>query len=356
MSEPSDQDAAKTPKATETPADPHRRPHLAGWMPDPPEHADTNLDDVLRRRVPVRIRVAQTVALLIVIAVAAGLVVHNLLVAPGHSQAGIATPTPIPLGPILLLSNVSYGTMTLNGAPLAGSPPLVATFRRGPNTLTLTAPPFRPRTCHIQWPDRQTDGDCDLSTGVTQLHYVGGLPVAPVLTVILPVHLEDLPTAAQTQALANVTGALQHIPPQTRVPAGDYIATGQEASGAIVSRRAAEPLQAELLAAATTLVFTGNVFCADPSCAPIGNVATGQPGSRAQWVVAADVSIHWQFSSSAGVVATSPSWSTQLPTSLVLIYDAQQGWTVVSAAQRNWLASICRWRSRKPSAASISPC
>ncbi len=211
MSEPPAQD---TPDTGETPTAPDRLWPRAVRAPD---SSDSDLEDMLRRRMPVRIRVAQTLALLIAIAVAAGLVVHSVsLVVPSRTQAGGASPPPVPLGPVLLLSNVSYGTVLLNERPLAGSLPLVVTFRHGPNTITMTAPPFRPRTCHVQWPGRQNDGGCDFPTTVGLPHTVGGRPVAPVLTVVLPFTLEDLPSAVQTQALAAATDVLQSAPPQTR--------------------------------------------------------------------------------------------------------------------------------------------
>ncbi len=291
--------------------------------------SDTDLEDLLHRRVPMRIRIAQALGLLLVIAMGTALVVHRMsLVAPTRSQGGGATPTPVPLSPVLVLSNVSSGTVILNDRPLAGSPPLVLTFRRGLNTITLMAPPFRPRTCHVQWPGRQNDGGCDFPTTVGLPHSVGGRSVAPVLIVELPFSLEDLPSAVQTQALAASTGALQSAPPQTSVPAGDYIATGQDASGAVVSRRSGVPLRAELLAAATTLGYVGDAFCDDPGCVPVSNAVTGPHSGQPEWVVMVDVSIHWRFSSRSGVVADSASWPSQLPVSLLLAYDAQQGWTV----------------------------
>lgn len=321
MSESPGQDAAKTP------TDPHHLPHTADWEPDGPQTSGTDIEDVLRRRVSARLRVAQALALMVVIAVVAGLVVHTLPVAPGRSQAGMATPTPVPLGPVLLLSNVSYGTVTLNGTRLAGPTPLVATFRRGLNTVTLTAPPFRPRTCHVQWPGRQNDGGCDFPTTVGLPHSVAGRPVSPVLIVVLPFGPDDLPSAAQAQALAAVTDALRSAPPQTRALAGEYIATGQDARGAVISQRTTVTLQATLLVEATSVNYFGDVFCGDPACVPVGNATTGQRAGQSEWVVSADMTLHWQFSSSAGVVASSAYWSAQLPASLLLTYDAQQGWT-----------------------------
>jgi hypothetical protein len=84
-------------------------------------------------------------------------------------------------------------------------------------------------------------------------------------------------------------------------------------------------LQADLLAAATTLVDFGLPFCVDPGCI----AAPGPLGSPLEWVVGADETNRWQFHSSAGAeVATSPPWSAQLPVSLLLTYDTQRGWIV----------------------------
>src|SRR5260370_8408362 len=105
MSEPPAQD---TPDTGETPTSPDRLWPRAFRAPD---SSDSDLEDMLRRRMPVRIRVAQTLALLIAIAVAAGLVVHSVsLVGPSRTQAGRATPPPVPLAPVLFPSNVPHPT------------------------------------------------------------------------------------------------------------------------------------------------------------------------------------------------------------------------------------------------------
>jgi hypothetical protein len=95
-----------------------------------------------------------------------------------------------------VLSNVTTGTVTLNGVRLVGSPPLVTTFRRGMNTLTLTVSPVRPLTCHVQWPARQSDGVCDLPPTTGLPHSVGGRLVSPVPIVVFSFGSEDLTAAA----------------------------------------------------------------------------------------------------------------------------------------------------------------
>ena len=54
-------------------------------------------------------------------------------------------------GPLVAVSNVSVGTVALNGRALPGSTPLVLPVRTGANTITFSAIPFMPRTCELQW-------------------------------------------------------------------------------------------------------------------------------------------------------------------------------------------------------------
>src|SRR5262249_20503107 len=114
------------PQRPGSPEVPNRR--AVAECGDSGDIADSDLDDVVRRRVPVRIRVAQALVVVIVAAVMMGLVVHSGVLAPGRSPVAVATPTLVPSGPFLLLSNVFDATVPLNGVPLAGAPPLVASF------------------------------------------------------------------------------------------------------------------------------------------------------------------------------------------------------------------------------------
>jgi hypothetical protein len=310
------------PDAAQIRADPDH------WTPDPP---GTDVEVLLHRRAPVRLRVAQTVALLVASAVVVSLVVRSLPVASGPSLASVATPAPVPLGPVLVLSNVSTGSVIVNGRRLAGSPPLVASFRPGRNTLTLAAPPFRPLTCHVQWPGRQNDGGCAFPTDIALPVDVAGQLVWPMLVVVLPLRSVDLPGASQAQALTAATAALQRVPPSMRVAQGEYIATGQDRRGDIISQSTSTPLRADLLSATTTFNYVGDILCDAPGCLPLSAITRGQHTARLSWVVAPQVAVRWQFSSGAGVVARSAPLPTLLPMPLLLRYDAQAGWIVDEA-------------------------
>ena len=54
-----------------------------------------------------------------------------------------------------------------------GTLPLVVTFGRGLNTTTLTALPFRPRTCHVPWLGHEDGSGCDFATTIGLSHTVG---------------------------------------------------------------------------------------------------------------------------------------------------------------------------------------
>ncbi|HEV2458639.1 MAG TPA: hypothetical protein VGS80_09760 [Ktedonobacterales bacterium] len=53
------------------------------------------------------------------------------------------------------MSNVTFGTLTVNGHTVQGAPPLVThLFHVGTNVVTLTAPPFEAHTCRFLFSER----------------------------------------------------------------------------------------------------------------------------------------------------------------------------------------------------------
>jgi hypothetical protein len=229
---------------------------------------------------------------------------------------------------VLVLSNVSYGAMTLNGTLLAGPPPLLVTFRRGVNTLMLTAPPLRPLTCEIQWPGfgLQVQGNCDVEpelSGLVGPAHVAGRLVTPVAFVDLWFTGGDLPADVRAQTLANINATLQAVPVETSVPAGDYIATGQDANGRIISRRTETPMRADLLVTATSLDDDGKVFCEDSVCLPV------PAGGSNSWAVSVGVSTQWQFTPlSGGQALRSALAPPEASLSMMLAENPVTGWDV----------------------------
>src|SRR5258708_28423562 len=165
MAEPSGQDTAER-------QDSHRS--VEQW----PE-GTTDAEDLLERRVLLRIRALQGLGLLVVLLVVVSVIGRSLQAPLDHAPAVVPTSTPVSLGPVLVLSNVTFGTVAVNGTLLSGPPPLVTSFRRGLNSLTLTAVPLRPRTCTVQWPEVQVHGVCDVRRDVRPSYHVGGRSATP---------------------------------------------------------------------------------------------------------------------------------------------------------------------------------
>jgi hypothetical protein len=245
--------------------------------------------------------------------------------------AGTATPTPLPLGPVVLLSNVSFGSVTLNGKQLEDPPPLVMTFRPGMNVLTLAAPPFSSHTCRIDWPSAQVKaGQCE--TDRSGPHYtIHGQPVDPALVVTLSLGAQALPLSMQGEAGAVVAAAIASDQVSSDVPIGSFIATGRDGSGQITSQRTAMPVQATLLFTPDTSESPSSDGLCDASCATriIPDIASALTGRI--WVAALDIAVEWQFTSGGAVVARSASYIGTGVT-VALTYGSARGWQVSQPA------------------------
>jgi hypothetical protein len=268
------------------------------------------------------LRLALALALLLIVGV-------FLRSASAHLTSGSAAPTALPLASIVLLSNVSYGTVTLNGRRLAGPPPLVMTFRAGVNDAALTAPPFGTETCQIDWPSGNVrEGPCDTDrSGRTYTIY--GRTVVSALDVTLTLTGANMKPEMYAAAMATIGAAVSAVHLDTTVPAGTYIATGREASGQIMFTRTTTPLAADL----SFMLDTSGP--PTPGCPPFcyarltPDVASRLVGQ----VVAADVSVaaQWSFASGGTAVARSAMYPASAVT-IALVYDSVVGWQVSPTA------------------------
>jgi hypothetical protein len=291
-----------------------------------PEDAAGSRHSTPPPRPPLR-RLAARVAPLIILALIVGVLLRISASTPPAPPT--ATPAPVPLGPVILRSNVSYGRITLNGRQLSGSPPLVATFRAGANALTLSAPPFLPQTCHITWPGAQVrSGECDTDrSGLT--YTINGQLVRSVLVVSIDVTRDSLPAYLQASALAAVTQGISAIRLPTTVPAGQYIATGRDRTGRITVQRADAPLRAEIqFQLSTTDPSAPGGICSrycgtwiDPETAPM---LMGQ-----LWVIEVEIaSLQWRFTASSVETIASAVYPVPSSINLALTYDGRGGWQV----------------------------
>ncbi|MGZ3682043.1 MAG: hypothetical protein ACXVDI_26085 [Ktedonobacterales bacterium] len=122
---------------------------------------EVDLDAVVRRQTPPRTRLIQVGVLLTALLVVGGLVFHGY-------QAGQAQATTVRDDfsmNVAIFSNVNHGTLIVNGTKLDVHPPVTVTLRPGTNTISIAAPPFRPRTCRVDL-SRQPAGAGGPSTPV----------------------------------------------------------------------------------------------------------------------------------------------------------------------------------------------
>ncbi len=258
--------------------------------------------------------------------VAGGVLAHEIGQAPPRTALA-----PTAAGPVVLLSNVSYGAVTLNGRRMAGSPPLVLPLADGWNRLSYAAAPFTAQTCRVQWSEQGwVNGDC-LATGPEYAAsiVVNGLVVRPSLVIVFRLAGGDLAPALYATARALMASQLAAVSGFARaVPAGEPIAVGGRwpddirflPAGAGV--RAAmsfglyddtsddpHPAKCDLALCAGSLFFT-----------------TASASLALAWNVAPDAYYIWRFADGGGNVGVSLPYPVSPNVTVPLTYDVTLGW------------------------------
>lgn len=272
-----------------------------------------------------RRRGLEALAVLAVLVLAVAIVLSSIhRTAPQASVVPTATSAP---EPVMLASDVSFGTFTLNGKRLKGAPPLLVTLRKGRNTVTLNAPPFAPATCTLDWPGQQAAGN-DCSTGSGGQFMVGSQFVTPALTVFVIHGAADLPEDLALTAQGAIATALGGMSLHTTVPSGDYFAVQEDASGLPLARRAT----ASMLASLAFLPPNGQ---GPGQCAPYGLCGVEldneqETPPQSVWSVVADVRLQWTFTAPDTAPLVAVPVETGIPLQLWLAYDGAGGWQVIS--------------------------
>ncbi|HEX6799570.1 MAG TPA: hypothetical protein VF116_17820, partial [Ktedonobacterales bacterium] len=281
------------------------------------------LSSVLSRRPRRRGLEALAVLGALVLAVAIVLASIRGMVPSGASVEPTITPIP---EQVALTSNVTFGTFTLNGKRLKGSPPLLVTLRDGLNTITLTAPPFRPKTCTLVWPGQQPEGS-DCGAGMGEQVMIGGRTVTPSLALDVNLGAADLPPNLANSARAAVAAALSGVVLHTTVPRGDYYALREDASGVPVAARAQAPMGADL---AFLVPDT-------PSVSPCGTYGmcgvpldqqSGMSHPKDIWSIAIFTLVQWTFSQPGAAPLVAAPLGAGFQAQLWLVYDGAGGWQV----------------------------
>jgi hypothetical protein len=296
---------------------PDGRTRLSASASDEPTEVD--LETLLRRRTSLRMRLIQVGALLLVAAVVMAVVLRQVASVPGGNSAQPASGP----GPVVAVSNVSEGTITMNGHVLPGSTPLILPVRQGTNWITFTAAPFLPHSCRLQWePDGWEGGDCTAEGRDTTV-VIDGQPIHPNAILYFGLTDLDLPADQADRAQAAVAGALtQQGGVVASVAPGEYIATGGD-----WPLQATSPLKAAVTYslcssrdATTCLGSFPPVLSAGPLL-----LETTPPGAVLTWVVTLAAYYHWSF---ASLGLDSSSYSLQPSRTLALTYSAAEGWQV----------------------------
>lgn len=330
------------------PEQPHRQaPMDAHPQLDGLNLTTMDLDEAVGRRVSPRQRMLQIggVAALLILVLA--IVVYNLTRAQPPNPATA-------FHPAVLVSNVSFGAVTLNGAQLSGPPPIVLPLRQGANHITLSAPPFAPRSCQLRWGGSGLIdiGDCDAEGRHTTVT-IGGRAITPDVLVALTLTADDLPPSAVAGARAAVTNALQatRFDPLTLWP-GEIFATGGFYPAQVSTATVTDALQARLVLSMPLQSPDAPVptTCSIALCA--GTPLAAQPTTGGpEWAVALGAVYQWTYTDFQGrVVATSITYPLLPPAEMLLAYHRADNWSVVGApsasavsttAYGTWAEKLC---------------
>jgi hypothetical protein len=275
------------------------------------------LETLLNRPPSWRKRLAQIGVLLVALGALLCTGWGSLLSSP---PVNTTTAAPAAARVVSITSNVSYGTLTINGRVQHAPLPLQVALKNSTRlVVTLAASPFRPLTCTVPpAPTPVTFNPCLLS---------GYAPPnrRAVVVLSLLLGLEALPPPMQQQAIAVLPNRAR-FQEDTTVPSASSIATGLMAAGAITSQVTTAPLRAKALFTPSPLSLVKD----DPSCD--GRLCyvpfpAADPTAHL-WAIALPVVLHWRFTTVTGQVVSDVGYPVLEGWQVDLNYDPRTGWRV----------------------------
>lgn len=326
-------------------------PHDA--MTDSQDHPPTDstsshmtsveLDAHLQPRHSSRKRLVQAGSITLAVLLVIGFLVYPHW-ASGFGHDGATPPsTSTPDVPIVLLSNVTYGSLTVNGKQLNSPPPAIAYLHPGRNTIDLKTPPFLPQHCVITWPEQQVTGSNCVIKYDTQTFTIRGRSVVPVFVIDMLLTAAQLPQDARDAALQLVGQALTDFSATSSlpVPAGQYFAVGNLPDGKLHVNQLTETIQAKVVTdAPVERSPVGGPDCSNLGCAnsldPEGaTLLTQQFSTSNVWVIGSVVSLRLDFTTTQGTSRGSLMLSKYDPLTLFLSYTPNGGWRVLNGKPVN---------------------
>lgn len=325
------------PAPMERPTD-EREP---GAQPDGEPAPPDDLERALAARGSRRWQLTRAVLVVGIVLVELAVVIRGAVVAPGNASA----PLPRQVSSLVeVISNVSYGTVTVNGVAARGalagdSLPVRVNLARGSNLITLDAPPFLPVNCMVS----QATG-----APVIEPNYRGRCAItfdfndATVTHTVINILLTgtDLPPEALASAERVVAARLAEIDLGTAtVPVGQYYATSARGPRDIAMRQATEPLRATLAVVAapdSDDLFPSDAGSTLDRCVALGCASTMEAafgGSGHLWVVGEALALEWRFTTAAGAVAGEALYGLgSIP--VRLLAGENGGWFMTMSAQQ----------------------
>ena len=298
-------------------------------LPTPPGQDDqeglplVDLDTLLTRPPSRRKRVVQIsllLAALVVVVVEFG---HDALPKPHPGPPVHLQPTPLPRA-LSILSNVNYGTLTINGQPQPSLLPLVVTLRgQPPYTITLEAPPFRPLSCPFPPPSSLPPEN--FTPCLTGSEFT--LEQQNVTTLQMLFTPADLPLDQQQQITALIP---QTVTAQQTItaPAQSFIVTGLPPDGTITTERLSEPLSASVFLVPIRQDSQAGPFCQGFICTDAGGFLPNRSPPSQFWEVTTWVALRWRFTSANGQLVSDVTFPVPTTLTLFLSYVPATGWQV----------------------------
>ncbi|HLW02546.1 MAG TPA: hypothetical protein VKT82_28090 [Ktedonobacterales bacterium] len=260
---------------------------------------------------------------------------------------GVVLPQPAPGGPLplptipppatLIMSNISFGTVTINGQRQRGTVPMLLVEQATTYTITINAPPFRAKSCtfsfHGGTPQNYTSNfpDCTVSSGSGGFPEMtlNGVTRDPTSSVMIVFTAADLPADQQNQIntlLAHSVTAQQ----STAVPSGSYIATGLDGASHITSQLTTAALRATAFLAPNANFGPIGLDCVGLTCPNTlsADELTTRPGML--WDILVPVALRWDFMASDGSAMGDVSFPAASVVPGMLAYANNAGWSLSS--------------------------
>ncbi|MGO8949055.1 MAG: anti-sigma factor family protein [Ktedonobacterales bacterium] len=267
-----------------------------------------------------------------------------------NSGSGGPAPTPQVINNeslIVVESNLSFGSVTIDGATEVGKPPFFINLPSGEVTVTYAAPPFRTESCLVSWavpnshpPLNVRGASCYSSDNFPEVRgKMNGQPLGTSNALNFEFGLTDLPSNLQSTALDFVNQVVTPVSLSQTVPPGQYYATGLDGQGMILSRQATTSLSAQVSVVLPTAQDLASpisqcpvLICASQGL-PLEPNSTKSVVAGKLWEVTIPRAMNWQFSLPGGQLVGSEHVGG-IPSELgvTLVLDSHEMWHLAQPA------------------------